>query len=275
LEFLQHFADESDNAVWDVIAAGVASTRAVMDDEDLREAMKPYVRRLVGKQLNRLGWEKKDDESHFDQLLRPTILSMASHAEEPAGVGEALRRFEAMKSPEDIDPDLRGVMYGTAVRNGDRKVFDKLFKMHEASSNSEERTTIAAALTGFKQKELVEKALRIVKTDSVRHQDVAYWIAYSYMNRHAKHLTWKWMTHEWDWLEKNLGSDLSFYRFPVYAANAFSDIKFLDEYKKIYEPKISPAIELSIKQGIEILTWQSAWKSRDFDSVKSFFQERQ
>jgi aminopeptidase N len=276
LEFLRYFEDENNSAVWDVISAGVVATRAVMDDEDLRELMKPYIRRLVGKQLNRLGWEKKEAESHFDQLLRPLILSLASHADEPAVVGEALRRFDAATKPEEIDPDLRGVIYGTAVRqHDDKKTFDKLFKMHENSVNSEERTTIAAALTGFKSKELIQKALGIVKTDSVRHQDVAYWVAYSLMNRHAKRLAWKWMTKEWDWLEKNLGSDLSFYRFPVYAANAFSERKFLDEYKKFFEPKIAPAIERSIKQGIEILTWQSAWKERDFADVKTFFQERQ
>jgi aminopeptidase N len=276
LEFLHYFEDEGDNAVWDVISSGVVSTRSVMDDEDLREIMKPYIRRIVNKQLVRLGWETKEGESHFDQLLRPLILALASHADEPAVVGEALRRFDAMKKPEDIDPDLRGVVYGTAVRQrDDRKTFDKLFKMHEASTNSEERTTIAAALTGFEKRELIEKALKIIKSDSVRHQDVAYWVAYSYANRHAKRLAWKWMTKEWDWLEKNLGSDLSFYRFPVYAANAFSERKFLDDYKKFFEPKIAPAIERSIKQGIEILTWQSAWKERDFDDVTAFFKTQQ
>jgi len=272
LKFLEYFADESDNAVWDVIAGGIVSIRSVMDDEGLREHMKPYIQKLVAKQLDRLGWEKHDGEPHFDQLLRPTILAMAAGAGEKSVVDESLRRFAAMKKPEDIDPDLRGTIYTTAVREiGDKPTFDKLFKMHEASSMSEERTTITAALTNFKQPDLIKRALKIIDTDSVRHQDVAYWIAYSFSNRHAKRETWKWMTTHWDWLAKNLGTDLSFYRFPMFAATAFSNREFLEDFKAFFVPKLEPAFERSIHQGIEVLTWQSAWKERDFAEVQAFF----
>lgn len=271
LEFVSAYADEADNAVWDVIASVVVSVRAIMDDEDLRDAMKPFIRKLVNKQLERLGWEPHDGETHFDSLLRPTILGLAASAEEPAVVSECLRRFDAMQKPEDIAPDLRSVVYQTAVRHGDKKTFEKLFAMHEASSNSEERTTISSALTSFKQPELIKKALSKIDTDSVRHQDVAYWIAYSFSNRFAKHDTWKWMTKHWDWLAKNLGSDLSFYRFPMFAASAFSDRTFLKEYEAFFLPKLEPAFERSVKQGIEVLQWQSAWKARDLDTVKQFF----
>lgn len=272
LEFLSHFKDENDNAVWDVITSGILSTRAVMDNEALREQMKPFIRNLIAKQLTRLGWDKIDGESHFDQLLRPTILGLAAVADEKTVVAECLNRFNNMKNTEDIDPDLRSVVYATAVRLGDEQTFDKLFAMHEASSNSEERTTIASALSGFKQPNLYKKALSLIDTESVRHQDVAYWIAYSFGNRFAKHETWNWMKDHWDWLAKNLGSDLSFYRFPMFAANAFSDIKFLDEYKEFFIPKLEPAFERSVNQGIEVLTWQSAWKTRDFKSVQKFFE---
>lgn len=275
LQFLSAYVDEADNAVWDIIASVIGSTRAVMDDEDLRESMKPFIRNLVNKQLERLGWEPKENESHFDTLLRPTILGLAAAADEPAVVNECLRRFDSMKEPEEIAPDLRSVIYQTAVRHGDKHTFDKLFRMHEASTLSEERTTIAAALSNFKQKELIAKALSKINTDSVRHQDIAYWIAYSFGNRFAKHDTWKWMTKHWEWLGKHLGSDLSYYRFPMYAASAFSERSFLKEYEAFFLPKLEPAFERSVKQGIEVLTWQSAWKERDFDSVKEFFVQRQ
>ncbi len=274
LRFLSYFEDESDNAVWDVMAGGILSTRAVMDSEALREQMKPFIKRLAGKQLERLGWEKKASESHFDQLLRPTILGLAAGADEEAVVAECLRRFNRMKKPEDIDPDLRSVIYTTAVRiHNDQETFDKLLAMHEASTSSEERTTVAAALTGFKRPELYKRALSVIDTASVRHQDVAYWIAYSFGNRFAKYDTWNWMKDHWQWLAKNLGSDLSFYRFPMFAANAFSNREFLEEFKEFFLPKLEPAFERSVNQGIEVLTWQSAWKERDFKAVQKFFKE--
>ena len=275
LHFLENFQDEDDSAVWDVIAASIASVRSAMDDESLRDDMKPFIRRLTAKQLERLGWEPKEDESHFDRLLRPLILGMSSAAEEKSVVDEALRRFNEMKKTEDIHPDLRNVVYGTAVRHGDKQTFDKLFELHETSTLSEERTSIASALTGFKQNEINEHALSLIKTDSVRLQDVSYWIAYSFMNRFARDATWEWMIKNWDWLGENLGTDLSFYRFPMYAANAFSSREFLQKFTDFFEPRRAPSFDRSINQGIEVLTWLSAWKERDFKEVQAFFKARQ
>lgn len=274
LHFLENFREESDSAVWDVIAASISSVRATMDDEDLRDDMKPFIRGLTAKQLERLGWEPKDDDSHFDQLLRPLILGLSSAAEEKSVVKEALKRFEEMKKPEDIHPDVRNVVYGTAVRHGDTKTFDKLFELHEASSLSEERTALAMAMTGFKQPELVKRALGLIQSESVRLQDVSYWLAYSFINRFARDEAWRWMTRHWDWLGENLGTDMSFYRFPMYAANAFSSREFLEKFKDFFLPRKAPSFERSINQGIEVLQWQSAWKERDLKEVKNFFKAK-
>lgn len=275
LHFLKNFQDEADSAVWDVIAGSIGAVRSVMDDEQLREDMKPFIRQLTAKQLARLGWEPKETDSHFDKLLRPLILGLSSGADEKAVVDEAIKRFERMKKPEDIHPDLRSVVYGTAVRHGNEKTFDKLFELHEKSTLSEERTALAAALTSFKQPELYERALGLIKTDSVRLQDVSYWIAYSFMNRFAREKTWQWMVRHWDWLGENLGTDLSFYRFPMYAANAFSSREFLESFKAFFEPRRAPSFERSINQGIEVLQWQSAWKERDLKEVRTFFKAHQ
>lgn len=270
LELLKAYSEEDSAVVWDVIAGGIGSIRVVMDDDEIRSHLKPFVRKLVGKQLKRLGWEESDSDSHFDKLLRPTILGLASYGEEPAVVDEAKKRFADMKRPEDVHPDLRGVVYGTVARTGGNTEFEKILKMHNTSKNSEERVTLAAAMTGFEQPELIQKALGLVTTDDVRLQDAPYWIAYSFGNRHAKHATWDWMKANWDWLQKNLGSDLSFYRMPIYAGRGFSDADFLPEFKEFFESHMSPAFERPVKQAIETIQWQAAWKQRDLQAIKKF-----
>jgi aminopeptidase 2 len=264
-----------------------------MDSEELREIMKPFVISLATPQFERLGWEKKPDEPYFDQLLRPTILAILAVSEDPHIVEHAKRLFKDMRTPDDIDaydrevetpitvkrgadidPDLRGVVYGTVVRHGGEAEFNKLLRMHNAITNSEERNTIAAALTGFRQPELVQKALSIITTDAVRLQDVMYWVAYSFMNRFARDATWQWLQGNWDWLAENFKGDLGFYRVPVYAARAFSNEKFLKEYKTFFEPKRSPAFDRSIDQGEEIIGWHSAWRQRDFEEIMRYFREQ-
>ncbi len=291
LELLQSYKGEDNTAVWDVIASGLATIRSVMDTEELRDLMKPFVINLVAPQIKRLGWDKKKNESHFDSLLRPIVLAMAAVADDPSVVAECHELFRKMHEPADvdpslthsalhtemrrnieIDPDMRGVVYGTIARHGAEPEFDKLLHMHNTTTNSEERTNIAAALTGFRQPELIERALELITTDTVRLQDVAYWTAYSFMNRFARNATWKWMENNWGWLEQNFAGDLGFYRMPIYAARSFSDPDFGKKYREFFESKRSPAFNRSIDQGLEIIEWHKAWRSRDLNSITKWFK---
>lgn len=271
LKLLAAYADEDSAIVWDVIAAGIGALRTVMDEE-VREALKPLVVKLVAKQLHRLGWDKKPSDSHFDLLLRPTILGLASFGEEPTVVAKAKQLFDDMNQPEDLNPDIRAVVYGTVARTGGKAEFDKLVSLHNHCTHSEERVTLSGALTGFKQPELIDQALAMITTDDVRLQDTSYWIAYSFMNRHARLKTWDWLVANWQWLSTNLGTDLSFSRMPIYASRGFSDKDFLPTFKKFFATHMSPAFERPVKQAIEIIEWQAAWKERDNTSLKKYLK---
>jgi aminopeptidase N len=262
------------------MASLIGSLRLVMDDEDLRDAMKPYIRRLVALQLKRLGWKHKAGETHFDTLMRPIVLGLAASADEPSVVKRCHELFATIEHSEsppvarglDIDPDLRGVVFGTVARHGDEKTFRKLVHLHNTATLSEERTTLCAAITGFTQPALIKQALAMITGEEVRLQDTAYWIAYSFLNRHAKKLTWQWLVDNWGWLEKNLGTDLSFYRTPIYAGRSFSDRAFLKPFRDFFHSVTSPALERSIKQGTEMIEWQADWKERDLKAIKAFFK---
>lgn len=271
LTLLEAYAHEANDAVWDVMASNFGSIRAVMDDEGLREAMKPYGRKLIAEQLARLGMTPKDSDTHFDHLLRPTILGIASVSEEKQVVDTMLQWFNDMDTSEDIAPDLRGVTYTTAARHGDAKTFDKLVHLHNTSPSPEERITLAAAITAFKQPELIQRALDMITSDDVRLQDVAYWIAYSLGNRYARVATWKWVQAHWQWLKDNLGADTSFTRMPVYIARTISRSDFLPEYKQFFESVMEPSIDRAYKQGVEMIEWQSAWRDRDLQATQQYF----
>ncbi len=271
LGLIGHYREEQNVAVWEIISSNIAETRSAMDSDEVRDAMKPFIRRLVNQQLERLGWDQKDTDTYFDRLLRPIILGMASGADEPAIIAEAQRRFAAMKQTSDIDPDIRGVVYATVARNGGEKEFKQLLKLHHESTSSEEQQSLAGALSNFKQKDLIKKYLAQIISDDVRLQDIGHWIAYITTNRYGKDETWAWIQKNWQWLEKNLGSDLSFSRLPVYVARGRSDTAFLKEFKTFFNKVKTPALERSINQGIEIIQWRSDWKKRAYKEVLAFF----
>jgi aminopeptidase 2 len=197
---------------------------------------------------------------------------MAASADEPGVLKTARDLFNTATKPEDIHPDVRGIVFGTIARTGYGTDFDKLLEMYKKTKNSEDKIVLAGALTGFKHKEQIQAALDTITTDTVKLQDVGYWVGYSFMNHHAKKQTWDWMVEHWDWLQTNLGSDLSFYRFPNYAARGFSNESFLPIYKEFFNAHMSQAFERSVAQGVETIEWHVAWQKRDIESIKKFFK---
>jgi hypothetical protein len=193
LKLLDYYQNEDNAAVWDIIASNITEIRRVMDSDDVRDKLKPVIRNLISKQLKRLGWEEQQTDSHFDKLLRPTILGLASGADEKSVVREAIERFEKAKTLDAIHPNLKSIVLNTAARNGDKSTFAKLLKFHNNSDSSEERTTLSAALTSFEDPNINKQSLDLITTKTVRRQDVSYWAVYSFMNRYAKVATWQWM----------------------------------------------------------------------------------
>ena len=281
LILLENYDGEIDYTVWEIIATNLSSIRQVMDNEELRELMKPFTSKLIAKELKRLGWEINPKDTHFDRMLRPTIIALAAISDEPAVIKKSLKLFAEIKIEKSdpdkkkeinsINPDIRAIIYSTVARKGSMIDFEKLLKMHNTTNSSEERLNLTAALTSFEQPEIIEKALSQIISDNVRLQDAMYWMAYSFMNRHAKKQTWEWMTKNWDWLETNLGTDSSFYRIPMYCARAYSDEKFLNTFKSFFNKIDNPSLGRAIKQGIETIQWQSAWKRRDLTQIKKYF----
>ena len=270
LYMLESFFNETNVIVWEAIAASLGAIRLVMNDDDVREKAKPFIRALVDSQLKRLGMQAKSSDNHFDKLLRPIILGMAASADEPSVIKHIDRLFNGPKR-SSIDPDLRGVVYTSIARHGDEKEFKELVRMHNSTDSSEEKMKLIAAITNFKQPELIDKALKLIKTDDVRSQDVGYWIAYSFLNHYGRDQAWKWFKDNWDFITKALGEDLSFYRMPMYVARSYSSIEFLKEFNDFFKDKMDPAFDRPIKQAIETITWQSEWKKRDLDKIKNFF----
>jgi puromycin-sensitive aminopeptidase len=278
LDLLQVYGAEESLAVWEIIASSLGSIRATLSkndkDDSLRDAMKPFIITLTQPQLDRLGWEEKASEKHLDTLLRPLILGLSAGAEHPATVKKALELFDAITDAKNpIHPDLRSLVYATVVRTRGEAVFGTLVEMYKNTSSSDEKLSITAALTSFEDVKTHKKMLALIKTDAVRLQDVAYWIAYSFMNRHGRATTWAWLQENWQWLRENLGGDLSFSRMPIYAARSFADKKSLQEYTAFFNEKMEPMLQRSYQQGLEMIETAVAWRTRDAEDALNWFQK--
>ncbi len=272
-KFLGSFYKENNSAVWDVIIDILGSTRKIMDSEDIRQDIKPFIRKITKEEMTRLGWNKIDGEDYFDEMLRTSIIGLNASADEPSVLKEFKDQFKKAKKSSDIDPDLKATIYSTIARKGSKAEYDKLLKFYTETKSSEEKVVIAMALCSFEQTELIDRSLNMINSDSVRLQDVGYWLAYSFSNRYSRDKTWIWVKENWDWLKDNLGKDMSFSRLPIYAASAFNSQEFLESFKDFFKDNTNNGLDRAIKQGIEIMEWHLDWQKRDKNKLVKYFKD--
>lgn len=279
LELLEYYKLESSLAVWEIIAGSLGSIRNILskDDKDntLRDLLKPFISKLVEPQLSRLGWEEKKNEIHLDSLLRPLIIGLSASSDNPQTVEKCIELYKQKISKNlHINPDLRPIIYSTAARLGGQKEYEQLLNLYKTTHSNDEKLSITSAMTSFRQPEINTAVLELLKSGEIRLQDIGYWIAYSFMNRHARNQTWTWLKENWQWLKTNIGTDLSFARTPVYAARNFSDPESLKDYINFFSKFMEPLLDRSYKQGLEIIETNTAWRERDHEIAIEWFKKR-
>lgn len=262
IKMLSFYKNETSSPVWDNIALLLSDIRRVMGNE-VREAIKPLVRKLTASQLDKLGWCEINQESYFDKLLRPTVLALAAGADNLSVVKEAKQRFENAKSIDNLPSNLRSMILGTVSKNGAKAEFDKMLEWFRCNSSAEDKVTLSNCLTNFRRPSEYKRALKLIRSKDVKLQDVSYWITAALANPKARDDAWEWLKDNWQWLKQNTGNDIGFSRFPVYVARVYSDINFLTEYRQFFKSVHEASLNRSIKQGVETIKLQAAWRQRD------------
>ena len=272
LKLLEAYQHEASEPVWDAISSAIAGLRLLTEDD---EAIKPKVRAFVGnlarEQYERLGWDRIEGESHFDQLLRPAILSLMGFSEDPMVHAKAKELLASASKPEEILGDIRGVVFSINARFGDEQAFEKLFNWVKTERSPEVRTQLTAGICSVRDQAHIQQVIDILKSKYVKQQDLFYWLAYMARNKDTRKAIWQWTQDEWEWITKNFESDMHYTTFPRYLAAAFSTKEGLAEYKRFFEPKINhPMLSREIKQGYENIESRLLWRERDYQAVADY-----
>ena len=275
LKLLDSYRDESSLAVWGPISSAFGALKMFADnDEELLTALRLFIRDHALAQYKRLGWKPIDGESYFDGLLRPLIIGHMAYAEDKEVVDRLIDLFKAANDPADIWADIRATVFAVAAKFGDEATFEKLLAWHSTTASAEQRLQLVAGLCGFRDSKLIERALGKLTTDTVKLQDLSYWIIYLSRNRFGLDTTWQWMQENWQWIVDHFGNDMHYTDFPKYIANSFSKPEQLESYKAFFEPKLTEAgIERTIRQGIEDIESRILQRERDQEAVASYLRD--
>jgi aminopeptidase N len=275
IQLLPAYKNEREETVWGMLAGIIGNARSLIyKDQQLETKLNGFIRPVVAPLIKELGWDSSKSDSPQTQKLRALALSLAAAAEDPEVLKEGLARFKKFKQPADLSPDIRATVYFVAVRNGTAADFDKLISFYKELNNADEKDEIASELTSTRDPVKINQLLDMITGKHVRLQDASTWFAWLMRNRYATDLAWKWLNDNWDWVEKNYASDKSYDRFPRYAGMVFSKPEQLKEYRAFFEPRMTTAIELPVKLGIEEIEGRIAWRQRNEQAVKDWVSNR-
>jgi aminopeptidase N len=277
LELLEHYTDEDHEPVWDIMALVIGDCRRFIDNSpELEAPLKALLRALIQTQFDRLGWEEKAEEPSQDVKLRASIIGLGVYAEHEAIAARALELFEAYKTDQQVvASELRGIVFGAAIRNTVEGAFEYLLTLDETTQNADLKQDIMGALTLTKETARIDTLLQRLKNrEQVRPQDVDHWLVYLLRNRYARRMAWDWLRDNWGWIEDTFREDKSYDYFPRYAASAFNTNELLEEYRAFFEPlKDQTMLTRNITIGIEELETRVAWLERDRNAVEAYFRK--
>lgn len=276
LELLSAYADESSEPVWDIMALVAAEVRRFVDlDETLEPKLKAMSRELVKKQVERLGWEEKPDESAADTKLRSLVLGLGAYGEDEVILAKSRELFAAyIKDAAAVPSELRALVMSIVVKEGDQKAVQFLLNLHDTTHSSELKADACDALTATRDPKLAAQLLARLKDGKlVKPQDVDRWLVYLLRNRYVRDTAWDWMVAEWPWLQETFSNDKTYDYLPRYAATVVNTREYEKKYHDLFDSKLDqPMLKRNISIGFEEITARLTWLDRDIPSIQKFFR---
>jgi aminopeptidase 2 len=125
LNLLKGFDSEKEFVVWNEIISRMSVVQAawVFEDQEVRDGLEAFTRELVSKKAHTAGWEFSDSDDHIQQQFKAMLFGSAGLAGDKVIIKAALDMFAKFAAGDKsaIHPNIRGSVYGMALRFGGKK----------------------------------------------------------------------------------------------------------------------------------------------------------
>ena len=264
LEFLSAYKREDNYSVWLEIASGLARIEQLLKQN---KALDKFVIDLFSPVFKKLGWNKKDKESHADTLLRSLVVSRLGRAGDKKIIQEARKKLKNGR----VNPDLRGALYAVVASSGGIKEYDDFIKRYKKETLHEEKNRIGNALGDFANPKILERACRFAMSEHVRAQDTVSILSSVGANPLGRDIWWRFLQKNWKTLVSRYGEGGLTLGRAVKAIGGSAEEKHLKAFKKFFKTHEAPGAKRAIDQVIERLEGNIEWLKRDKKNLEKFF----
>eukprot|EP01083_Nonionella_stella_P013142 37030_1 len=271
---MEAYSGDTDQAVWDGVLGALFQVMHIMREEDGYPLLQLYGQVLLSSIHERLGWEKRADESDRESKLRAQIIGALGACSHQPTVDGAKERFAEMMDGHDIAPDIREKILPIVVRNGGIVEWQQVKKIFETTTDASYKIRALCALGASKDKTLLKKTLDYSMSDSVRRQDAPYAISGVGRNTVGTQVAWDWLKENFETLKTAFpGSGLlqSIIGFPRYFC---SETKAY-EIERFFRRHPVVGCERTVGQTVESIRLNAQWLDRDGKAIEQWLQNWQ
>ncbi|KAI0424924.1 peptidase family M1-domain-containing protein [Xylaria sp. FL1042] len=278
LNLLKGFDTEDSFVVWSEIIARVATVQSawLFEDQAVKDGLEAFVKELVSERAHKLGWTFTDKDGHIEQQFKGMLFGAAGMAGDKEIIAAAKDMFAKYKDGDSsaIHPNVRGSVYGMALKYGGKEEYDDLLKIFTSSTNTDERNTILRCLGRAKDPELIQRTLDLALSNEVKSQDI--YLPTSGLRSHAEgvEVLFNWLTEKWPEIYKRLsGNPPILGSMVTICTSSFTKPEQLERVEKFFKDIDTKSFDQPLAQSKDAIRSKVSWLARDRDDVATWVKE--
>ena len=266
------YTNETDASVCANLATNLSGLDALLWDEPYYSEFEGYARGIFRPIAERTGWDIRPGEGHLDTLLRSTALSQLGSYGDEQTLKEAVARFTVYREDRSgVHPDIRGVVFGLAARQGDRSTYNAIWDLYRRATLEEEKLRLLMALGNFERPELLSETLDRALSDEVRLHDAISVVGTVSGNRLGRDMAWEFIKSNWEEFDRryaNIGFGIM--RL-VSTTSRFTTAERRHDVEAFFRDHPVPSAERTVRQSLERIDLNVAWLERNRLDLAKWF----
>jgi|UniRef100_A0A7S4GCC8 aminopeptidase N len=272
IDLLGGFSQESNDKVWSQLSGilqGLHKLFKATFSPEVASAFQAFAGKLVKPAADKIGWEKRADDTENDMKLRQIMIGLLSSfcACDPATWEAAKPRAEKlMKGSGDVPTDIRTAVFTMAMKNDPSSAtYESLKAMHNGSTDGILKRDIYNCMAGASVP-VQKDALQWCLSDDVKSQDLM-WIPMGIVSsgKESAELTFNWVKEQFPRLEARLGatSMMLFTSIVRISGAGFVTKEKADEVRAFWETKsLYETVKKTVNQTCETIVINAKFVDR-------------
>ena len=207
LALLRRLEGEKDPNVWTMVAGALGLLDQAVAEAD-RCVLEAFVRSLIGRELELLGWDRREDDDSQAALRRAVLIATLGTIGADARVrAESRDRFVALGQGASLDVDTAAAILHVVATTAGRAEYGALLARLRSPSDPLEERRYLDSLGYVRDLELVAEICELCLTE-IRSQNAPYLLGSLLTNRVAGPQVWEFVSGHWHTLVERYPANL-------------------------------------------------------------------